>query len=585
MLGFEPIWFRALRSNPVPIARSVNSESILFIELNLNRIGVNLGCGRMHYPGSSYYPTEQPNSNNPSYNWASAPPYGEAAAPAYYPPAPDPVVAPTHASDPSNYSYNLPQTIPASYPNPFPQYAPPNASQFTPQSPIISPPPPATNANYLYSSNPTAPVYQSAAAAQNPAYDQGFAYPDHRGYENRDSFQYPGFDQKYYETPVGKDPGYDRSGFDVDDGGFGGEVYAYDGGRGEPYGARGTGTVSGTGAGSKPLAAFDDYGNLTKITKAVPKAETQDGGNGVQKFRVKILPDSGSQNTLDVLCQIGLDGLRMLDPSTNRTLRIYPLETITKWEVTDPSVYTFWAKSSVDLDPRRIRLQSNRYTTNTILDTVAAACVQLREMVDDKSSGNNSDTSKASDQLTEKRRSSLADWVTLKKPVEEKQHWVPDEAVTSCKGCGTDFGAFIRRHHCRNCGDIFCDKCTQGRAALTADKDAQPVRVCDSCLAEVTQRLTSTKETSSKATAQRSHDDLAKRLMEEMGRNRKGNSDSGSGSSPLWSSQSISDGTGKRMREVACPTCTVHLQVQVPSSGTETVECGVCQHPFLVSAR
>jgi hypothetical protein len=25
-------------------------------------------------------------------------------------------------------------------------------------------------------------------------------------------------------------------------------------------------------------------------------------------------------------------------------------------------------------------------------------------------------------------------------------------------------------------------------------------------------------------------------------------------------------------------------QVQVPSSGTETVECGVCQHPFLVSA-
>jgi hypothetical protein len=392
-------------------------------------------------------------------------------------------------------------------------------------------------------------------------------------------------DQKYYETPVGKDPGYDRSGFDVDDGGFGGEVYAYDGGRGEPYGARGTGTVSGTGAGSKPLAAFDDYGNLTKITKAVPKAETQDGGNGVQKFRVKILPDSGSQNTLDVLCQIGLDGLRMLDPSTNRTLRIYPLETITKWEVTDPSVYTFWAKSSVDLDPRRIRLQSNRYTTNTILDTVAAACVQLREMVDDKSSGNNSDTSKASDQLTEKRRSSLADWVTLKKPVEEKQHWVPDEAVTSCKGCGTDFGAFIRRHHCRNCGDIFCDKCTQGRAALTTDKDAQPVRVCDSCLAEVTQRLTSTKETSSKATAQRSHDDLAKRLMEEMGRNRKGNSDSGSGSSPLWSSQSISDGTGKRMREVACPTCTVHLQVQVPSSGTETVECGVCQHPFLVSAR
>jgi len=42
--------------------------------------------------------------------------------------------------------------------------------------------------------------------------------------------------------------------------------------------------------------------------------------------------------------------------------------------------------------------------------------------------------------------------------------------------------------------------------------------------------------------------------------------------------------SGTRMREVACPTCTVHLQVQVPTSGSETVECGVCQHAFLVSA-
>lgn len=28
----------------------------------------------------------------------------------------------------------------------------------------------------------------------------------------------------------------------------------------------------------------------------------------------------------------------------------------------------------------------------------------------------------------------------------------------------------------------------------------------------------------------------------------------------------------------------VELQVQVPTSGSETVECGVCQHAFLVSS-
>lgn len=40
----------------------------------------------------------------------------------------------------------------------------------------------------------------------------------------------------------------------------------------------------------------------------------------------------------------------------------------------------------------------------------------------------------------------------------------------------------ITQHHCRNCGNIFCDKCTQGRIALTADQQAQPVRVCDRCM-------------------------------------------------------------------------------------------------------
>jgi len=39
----------------------------------------------------------------------------------------------------------------------------------------------------------------------------------------------------------------------------------------------------------------------------------------------------------------------------------------------DSSTFAFWSKSSVDVvEPRRIRLQSNSYTTNTLLDTVTA---------------------------------------------------------------------------------------------------------------------------------------------------------------------------------------------------------------------
>ncbi len=39
--------------------------------------------------------------------------------------------------------------------------------------------------------------------------------------------------------------------------------------------------------------------------------------------------------------QIGLDGVRMVDPSTSRTLRIYPLETIERWEVGKRVVFWF----------------------------------------------------------------------------------------------------------------------------------------------------------------------------------------------------------------------------------------------------
>jgi hypothetical protein len=70
------------------------------------------------------------------------------------------------------------------------------------------------------------------------------------------------------------------------------------------------------------------------------------------------------------------------------------------------------------------------------------------------------------------------------------------------------------QHHCRNCGNLFCDRCTQGRTALTAETDAEVVRVCDHCLAEVTQRLTNTKDTSNRVPVLRTHEDLAKTLQE-----------------------------------------------------------------------
>ncbi|GKU90136.1 hypothetical protein SLEP1_g4176 [Rubroshorea leprosula] len=486
-------------------------------------------------------------------------------------PQPPLTSAPSFPPYDSHGAYQPPVSQPPYFP-PYDQTAP----NYAP-----APPNPEPNPHPSYYSAPYS-LGGSSMSSVPPVYDNQ--------YEN--SMKFDGgsghYDDKYGGYSRSRsDLGSDRYGnrpesySGIGDDGYGDDVYAYQAGKAEPYGARGTAPKSSSSA------IFDDYGRAIgfssgkdssvgsalgspKIVRAVPKADTQqDVKSGVQKFRVKLLPESGGQGTMDVLCQIGLDGIRMLDPSTSRTLRIYPLETISRCEVTDSSTLAFWSKSSVDIDPRRIRLQSNSYTTNTLLDTITAATVQIKEM---GGRTRPSETIKTAELPAEKKKG-FTDWMNLIKPGnEEKDHWVPDEAVSKCTACGTDFGPFVRKHHCRNCGDIFCDKCTHGRIALTADESAQPVRVCDRCMAEVTQRLSNAKEAASKPAGLQSHEDLAKKLQEEMEKNRRG------------SSGSKSDGSGRRMKEVACPICTVHLQVQVPSSGSETIECGVCQHPFLVSA-
>jgi len=44
---------------------------------------------------------------------------------------------------------------------------------------------------------------------------------------------------------------------------------------------------------------------------------------------------------------------------------------------------------------------------------------------------------------------------------------------------------FTRRHHCRNCGGIFCDECSSKRTRIAQLGYDEPVRVCDICAREV----------------------------------------------------------------------------------------------------
>lgn len=57
--------------------------------------------------------------------------------------------------------------------------------------------------------------------------------------------------------------------------------------------------------------------------------------------------------------------------------------------------------------------------------------------------------------------------------------WQPDSEVTSCPICGTRFGLFFRKHHCRKCGRVVCANCSPHRITIPRQFIVQPSQEVD----------------------------------------------------------------------------------------------------------
>ncbi|OEU16795.1 hypothetical protein FRACYDRAFT_165136, partial [Fragilariopsis cylindrus CCMP1102] len=60
---------------------------------------------------------------------------------------------------------------------------------------------------------------------------------------------------------------------------------------------------------------------------------------------------------------------------------------------------------------------------------------------------------------------------------------VADKHRLECPHCDVLFTLSKRRHHCRLCGDVFCDACSSHRVELPLPgvEFEKPVRICDFC--------------------------------------------------------------------------------------------------------
>ncbi|EFA85694.1 hypothetical protein PPL_00923 [Heterostelium album PN500] len=59
--------------------------------------------------------------------------------------------------------------------------------------------------------------------------------------------------------------------------------------------------------------------------------------------------------------------------------------------------------------------------------------------------------------------------------------WIPDEQEDKCLNCSSQFNTLLRRHHCRQCGNIFCNNCSSKRQSLPQLHYDRPVRICNRC--------------------------------------------------------------------------------------------------------
>ncbi|KAM4696302.1 LOW QUALITY PROTEIN: zinc finger FYVE domain-containing protein 1-like [Rhinophrynus dorsalis] len=60
-------------------------------------------------------------------------------------------------------------------------------------------------------------------------------------------------------------------------------------------------------------------------------------------------------------------------------------------------------------------------------------------------------------------------------------YWVSDQEIHNCHHCEKPFTPKMSRHHCRACGQGFCESCSSHRKPVPSRGWHHPVRVCDDC--------------------------------------------------------------------------------------------------------
>jgi hypothetical protein len=92
-----------------------------------------------------------------------------------------------------------------------------------------------------------------------------------------------------------------------------------------------------------------------------------------ERFRLDLVHADGRSER--VILQVGLDGLKLLSASDNRSLRSYELGHISRWQSKGNSL-VLYTRTPVDVEERQTTLSGDSNTVRNALDTLTCSCMQ-----------------------------------------------------------------------------------------------------------------------------------------------------------------------------------------------------------------
>ncbi|XP_026226769.1 myotubularin-related protein 4 isoform X2 [Anabas testudineus] len=123
----------------------------------------------------------------------------------------------------------------------------------------------------------------------------------------------------------------------------------------------------------------------------------------------------------------------------------------------------------------QMRLESKQYSTPPSEPDI--------DYEDDITCLRESDNSNEEDSLSTHSEDRLSEgsWDRVERKDTEVTRWVPDHMASHCFNCDCEFWIAKRRHHCRNCGNVFCKDCCHLKLPIPDQQLYDPVLVCNNC--------------------------------------------------------------------------------------------------------